>query len=128
MAIRAEHRRVLALLELVDARFFREAECWFAGETAVSLRCDEYRISNDIDFLCATREGYRALRERVFDAGLRELFVRDIEVLREVRADRYGIRAVVNIEGHFRSDPAVPQGDKHSACSISSPPDGRACH
>lgn len=99
MVERIEHRRVLSLLSSLDASFLRDAECWFAGGTAVSLRCGEYRISHDVDFLCATREGYRALRERVFDRGLRGFFTTDVEVVREVRADRYGIRAVVRVDG-----------------------------
>lgn len=99
MVERSEHRRVLSLLSSLDAAFLREAECWFAGGTAVSLRCGEYRVSHDVDFLCATREGYRALRERVFHEGLRGFFTADVEVVREVRADRYGIRAVVRVGG-----------------------------
>jgi hypothetical protein len=99
MVERPEHRRVLSLLSRLDADFLRGAECWFAGGTAVSLRCGEYRISHDVDFLCATREGYRALRERVFHAGLQGFFTREVEVVREVRADRYGIRAVVRVDG-----------------------------
>jgi hypothetical protein len=99
MVERPEHRRVLSLLAAMDAPFLREAECWFAGGTAVSLRCSEYRLSHDVDFLCATREGYRMLRERLFDHGLRGFFTRDVEVVREARADRYGIRAVLKIDG-----------------------------
>jgi hypothetical protein len=99
MAEREAHRRVLTLLEGLDAAFLREAECWFGGGTAVSLRCGEYRLSNDVDFLCATNEGYRALRDRVFHRGLQGLMARDFEVVREVRADRYGIRAVVRVQG-----------------------------
>lgn len=99
MIERPEHRRVLSLLSAMDASFLREVECWFAGGTAVSLRCGEYRLSYDVDFLCSTREGYRALRERLFHQGLRGFFTRDVEVVREVRADRYGIRAVFNVDG-----------------------------
>jgi len=99
MVERSEHLRVLSLLSWLDGDLLRGAGCWFAGGTAVSLRCDEYRISHDVDFLCATREGYRALRERVFHENLRGLFTRDVDVVREVRADRYGIRAVVRVDG-----------------------------
>lgn len=99
MVERPEHLRVLSLLSAMDAPFLREAECWFAGGTAVSLRCGEYRLSYDIDFLCATREGYRALRERLFHEGLRGFFTRDVEVVRDARADRYGIRAVLRVDG-----------------------------
>lgn len=96
---RPEHRSVVALLSSLDAALLRDAECWFGGGTAVSLRCGEYRLSRDVDFLCASREGYRALRERVFDAGLRGLFVREVGIPREARVDRYGIRAVVEVDG-----------------------------
>lgn len=92
-------RQVVELLSALDADLFRETGCWFAGGTAVALRCGEYRLSRDVDFLCATREGYRKLREVVFDRGLGGLFKREPKVLRPVRADRYGIRAVVEIEG-----------------------------
>jgi len=99
MVERPEHRRILSLLSAMDAPFLAAAECWFGGGTAVSLRCNEYRLSYDVDFLCATREGYRALRECLFHQGLRGFFTRDVEVVREVRADRYGIRSVVRVDG-----------------------------
>lgn len=97
MVERGTHRRVLTLLSWLDVDFLREAGCWFAGDTAVSLRCGEFRVSRDVDFLCATQEGYRALRNRVHHQGLRGFFTRDVEIVREVRADRYGIRAVVRV-------------------------------
>src|SRR5690349_15605872 len=99
MAERQEHRRILALLTSLDAEFLRRAECWFAGETAISLRCDEFRISRDVDFLCASREGYRLVRQRVYEAGIQALFTHDVAVRREVRADRYGVRVVLDVEG-----------------------------
>jgi len=99
VAERPELRHVVALLSALDAELLRETECWFAGGTAVSLRCGEYRLSRDVDFLCATREGYRKLREVVFDRGLGGLFTREVKALRPLRVDRYGIRAVVEIEG-----------------------------
>lgn len=99
MARRPENARALALLETVDADLFRDARCWFAGGTAISLRCDEFRVSRDIDFLCSSREGYRRLRQRVFDQGERGLFRREVAIAREFRADRYGIRFAVEVEG-----------------------------
>jgi len=99
MVERDEHRRILDVLASLDAHFLRETECWFAGGTAISLRCDEFRLSRDVDFLCAFREGYRELRARVFDHGIQGLFTRSVVVRREVRADRYGIRFVLDVEG-----------------------------
>jgi hypothetical protein len=41
MVERPELRLVLSLLSALDAELLRDAECWFAGGTAVSLRCGE---------------------------------------------------------------------------------------
>lgn len=38
MVERPEHVRVLALLSALDADFLKQAACWFAGGTAISLR------------------------------------------------------------------------------------------
>ncbi|WP_437289532.1 nucleotidyl transferase AbiEii/AbiGii toxin family protein [Sorangium sp. So ce406] len=99
MAERDEHRRILDLLASLDAGLLQQAECWFAGGTAISLRCDEFRLSRDVDFLCASREGYRMMRHRVYEAGVRGLFTSDVTVRRELRADRYGIRVVLDVAG-----------------------------
>jgi Nucleotidyl transferase AbiEii toxin, Type IV TA system len=99
LAERAETRRALALLACFDATLLRDAHCWFAGGTAVSLRCGEFRVSRDVDFLCASMEGYRTLRERARERGGRGLFARDVVVVREPRIDRYGIRMAVAVEG-----------------------------
>lgn len=95
MAERPENRRALALLDRLDATRLREASAWFAGGTAVSLRCGEFRVSRDLDFLCASIEGYRELRARVRVDGARGLFHGDVDLLREPRVDRYGIRLAV---------------------------------
>ncbi len=99
LANRPEHQLALEVLATLDRDFLRDAECWFAGGTAISLRCDEFRISRDVDFLVSSRSGYRMLRERVYDAGVRGLFRRNVTLRREVRADRYGIRFVLDIDG-----------------------------
>lgn len=110
MAERPENQRVLALLEHVDSVLFREAQCWFGGGSAVSLRCAEFRVSRDVDFLCASREGYRLLRRRVFDKGAPGLFARDVVVAREARADRYGIRLAITIDGQPLKFEIVSEG------------------
>lgn len=91
MAERPENRAALAALARLDAGLLREASCFFAGGTAVSLRCGEFRVSRDVDFLCASREGYRALRECVRQRGGLGIFAREVIVVREPRVDRYGI-------------------------------------
>lgn len=97
MAERPENRVALALLERLDAPRMREASAWFDGGTVVSLRCGEFRVSRDVDFLCASNEGYRELRARVRGDGARGLFLRDVDLLREPRVDRYGIRVALSL-------------------------------
>jgi hypothetical protein len=65
LAERPENRRALALLSTIDADFFAGAACWFAGGTAVSLLCGEYRVSRDIDFLCSSRHSSWVQARRV---------------------------------------------------------------
>ncbi|MCD2174576.1 nucleotidyl transferase AbiEii/AbiGii toxin family protein [Rhizobium sp. C4] len=59
----------------------------------------EYRRSLDVDFLCADTDGYRNIRNAVFDQGLAALFADDVKSLRDIRADAYGIRTLVEYEG-----------------------------
>ena len=96
---RPHHRQVARVLEAMNADFLRHTKCYFGGGTAIALLLDEYRESVDIDFLCADQDGYRMLRGSVFNWGLDELFVTNVEALREVRADRDGIRTVLALEG-----------------------------
>lgn len=83
----------------MDASFLRAARCCFGGGTCLALLLGEYRESLDIDFLCASPDGYRAIRSSVSEGSLGGLFVVAPRLLREVRADRYGIRAVLEVEG-----------------------------
>ena len=86
------HRRVLAQLASLDAAFLEECRCYFGGGTRIVLELDEYRESQDIDFLCADRDGYRKLRETVSDDSLGAIAKASLRLSREVRADQYGIR------------------------------------
>ena len=98
MAERREHQQILGVLTQLDNEFLRDAECWFSGGSAISLRCHEFRLSRDVDFLCSSRNGYRLLRERVHDRGVRGLFRADVVLRGDVRADRYGIRFVLDVD------------------------------
>lgn len=74
--------------------------CLFGGGTAIVLRYGEFRESLDIDFLVSDRGGYRELRRRL--AGSQDLkgILRadaELELVREVRADQYGIRTIVEV-------------------------------
>ncbi len=96
---REHHRKVLGILEKMNRSFLEDAKCYFGGGTAIALLHDEFRESLDIDFLCADQDGYRKLRSSVFDKGLGDIFSGPIELLRDVRADRDGIRTVLSAGG-----------------------------
>ncbi len=96
---RPHHRRIVAVLDGMNADMLRQTHSYFAGGTAIALQLGEFRESVDIDFLCADAEGYRRLRSSIFEHGLKELFPAGIEMLRDVRADRDGIRCVLASDG-----------------------------
>jgi hypothetical protein len=60
-------------------------------------RPGEYRLSKDVDFLCADAGGYRALRSAAVSRGVAGFFARDVIQERPFRADQYGIRAVIRV-------------------------------
>ncbi|MFD2235691.1 nucleotidyl transferase AbiEii/AbiGii toxin family protein [Phaeospirillum tilakii] len=96
---RPRHAAVAAVLAAFDAELLAEAHCFFGGGTAIVLSLDEYRESLDVDFLCAAQDGYRLLRERVFREGFAGLLRAnaDVVLLREARADQYGIRTQIGV-------------------------------
>ncbi len=100
---REHHRRVARVLEALDARRLHAHQCLFGGGTAVALRCGEYRESLDIDFLVSHREGYRALREAMSGAAGFQALCRPgagaITQTRDVRADQYGVRTMLRVDG-----------------------------
>ena len=95
---RAHHQRIYNVLQSLDSAFLEHTACYFGGGTAIVLALGEYRESVGIDFLCASADGYRALRSAVFERGLHDLFSTPPQLLRDHRADRYGIRAVLAVD------------------------------
>jgi hypothetical protein len=76
--------------------------CHFGGGTAIALRHGEYCESVDIDFLVSDREGYRALRHRLGGPHGIQAIARPGDTLtqvREIRADQYGVRTMLLVEG-----------------------------
>lgn len=99
--LRPHHNAILHVLRSLDGDFLDRVECFFAGGTAIVLELHEYPESLDIDFLCASQDGYRALRGAVWERGLAGL-LREAATLREhreMRSDQYGIRGVIDVEG-----------------------------
>lgn len=95
---RPHHNDVHRVLRCLNGTLLLEAKCYFGGGTAVVLNLDEYRESVDIDFLCASQDGYRKLRQALWGrsdlAGLL-LPGADLKTLRDVRSDQYGIRTLI---------------------------------
>lgn len=95
---REHHKRIQALLASLNADFLKQNQCYFGGGTAIVLALDEYRESVDIDFLCASQDGYRELRNTIDNGSLGAIFARPVELARDVRADRYGIRTFLRVD------------------------------
>lgn len=99
---RPHHRRIATILEALDAEVLAANACLFGGGTAMVLRHGEYRESVDIDFLVSRVEGYRHLRQRLTGVEGVRAIARPGHALiqaREMRADQYGIRTLLQIEG-----------------------------
>ncbi|MBS4010324.1 MAG: nucleotidyl transferase AbiEii/AbiGii toxin family protein [Roseovarius sp.] len=97
---RQHHNDILRALRCLNGSLLLDAECYFGGGTAIVLNIDEYRESVDIDFLCASQEGYRKLRQALWGrsdlAGLL-LPGAELKTLRDVRTDQYGIRTLIGV-------------------------------
>lgn len=96
---RPHHQRIAKFLACLDAEFLARSGCYFGGGTAITLSLGEYRESMDVDFLCSSIDGYRALRNTITNASLGSILSGPVELAREVRADRYGIRTFVRVDG-----------------------------
>lgn len=99
---REHHRRVANALGALDADLLEANACLFGGGTAIALRCAEYRVSVDIDFLVSDLEGYRTVRQYLTGPGGIHAISRPGTALnqaREVRADQYGVRTMLLVDG-----------------------------
>ncbi|MFL9610988.1 nucleotidyl transferase AbiEii/AbiGii toxin family protein [Methylobacillus sp. Pita2] len=98
---REHHKRIARILSSMDADYFLRNEVFFGGGTAISLLLNEYRTSVDIDFMVASQDGYRAIRESVFDRGLGDFFIGGVvpPLARDVRADIDGVRTAILVDG-----------------------------
>ena len=101
---RPHHQRIAHVLEALDGEVLRTHHCWFGGGTCIALRFGEYRESVDVDFLVSDAAGYRELRQLLTGpqglAPISKSGSMPLALLREVRADQYGIRTLVQMDGH----------------------------
>lgn len=95
---RPRHAAVAAILGALNVPFLDRTLCFFGGGTRIVLALDEYRESADIDFLCSSREGYRDLRSTINNRSLGEIAAGKLSLARDVIADRYGIRTVIEVD------------------------------
>jgi hypothetical protein len=101
---RPHHQRIAHVLAALDGEKLRQHACLFGGGTCIALQHGEYRESVDIDFLVSDAVGYRELRQLLTGpTGLGPITragAQPLAVLREIRADQYGIRTQVQMDGH----------------------------
>lgn len=100
---RVHHQRIAEVLARLDGALLRRYQCLFGGGTVIALRYGEYRESVDMDFLISDLAGYRELRQLLtgpqgMSAILKE-GAKPLELLRDFRADQYGIRTQVAMQG-----------------------------
>lgn len=99
---RPHHRTVARILDALDPALLMQCRCGFGGGTRIALALAEYRESEDIDFLCSDLAGYRNLRGAINDRSLGAILPAPpagIVLLRDVRADQYGIRTIIGVGG-----------------------------
>ena len=100
---RPHHQRIAHVLAALDGDALRLHSCLFGGGTCIALRYGEYRESVNIDFLVSDAVGYRELRQLLTGpTGLNAVVragAQRLTLLREVRADQYGLRTVVQMDG-----------------------------
>lgn len=101
---RPHHQRIAHVLAALDSDVLAQHQCWFGGGTCIALRYGEYRESVDIDFLVSDAAGYRELRQMLTGLDGLAPIVRHVatplQLARDVRADQYGIRTQVLMDGH----------------------------
>lgn len=97
---RDAHRCIALVLQALRADLLVERQCWFGGETAMTLRFGEYRESLDVDFLVSDPQGHRDLRTALAQAGGLAPILRSgqpLQQTRALRADQYGVRTQLRI-------------------------------
>lgn len=98
---RPHHQWIAHILSVLNGPLLRENNCLFGGGTVIALRYGEYRESFDIDFLVSDVASYRNLRQLLTGANGIAAIVREgtapLAQTREIRADQYGIRTMLQV-------------------------------
>jgi len=111
---RPHHQRIAHVLASLDSAVLRQHGCLFGGGTCIALQHGEYRESVDIDFLVSDIAGYRELRQLLTGphglAAITHPHALPLITLREIRADQYGIRTQVQMDGQAIKFEIVREG------------------
>jgi hypothetical protein len=93
------HDSILLILQSLNSDFLQEVGIYFGGGTLISLMCDEYRLSKDIDFM-TTSNGYRKLRRSIANNSYATLLksTTGIKFPRSIQADSYDVRFPIVID------------------------------
>ena len=95
---RKHHQVIAKLLTCFNSEYLNENNILFGGGTRIALELDEYRESVNVDFLCMNTPSYRAVRTQATNVSLGELLLNELNFVREIRMDRYAVRAFVEID------------------------------
>ena len=95
---RPHHQAIASALACFNTDYLLHHHILFGGGTRIALELDEYRESIDIDFLCADRAAYKAVREQVTHKSLGQLVKQEFSYVREIRADRDAVRTIIDYQ------------------------------
>lgn len=97
------HKIIAKVLAALNGKLLKEHCCLFGGGTAIALRFGEYRESVDIDFLLSDVTHYRSVRQLLMGtSGVNAILLPgqpSLAQVRDIRADQYGIRTVLSVDG-----------------------------
>ncbi len=94
------HNQIASILNFMDAAFLVDNKVLFAGGTLLALTHDEYRRSEDIDFIVqADTPGLKNLRQRIV-TSIKPLFLGGHDRLKfgGLRRNQYGFTTAVGID------------------------------
>lgn len=99
MSEAGDSQRIAELLGAFDGTLLEKAGCYLGGGAALVLALDEYRQLNNVNFMCASAEGYRLLRNTVQDTHLGALLTRSLPIVRELRTSAYVVSTFLELQG-----------------------------
>jgi hypothetical protein len=93
------HQKILRVLEKINHQLLSSCHAYFGGGTLLALDLGEYRISNDIDFICPVGADYRQLRNTIADRSPQILLQPDSGFkIDRFTADQYGLRMTILVD------------------------------